>query len=943
MPADRESTACGRGAWSTTLAVCLLAAVGTAQTVAVLGPRNAAFLEGLWRAGYIDQADNLGKLVAASDLPEAEKKAVEGVHTRLRIAVAARAGDALGRRDLVVKGIEQRTRDLQAADPKSEAGMALAGDLVEQHRLLADAVVEALGQQEDPEQQAALRKDAANRFKAAEELFATCKGEWEKFKDDAVAGSEVPFLIAFYGLGRIQYYHSLIHAADSPFAKRQAEIALDTLQDFDLDFSDSLAAFEAKLTQALCHQRLGNVEFALSACDDAIALRERFDRSKDGVYQVDRDAADVIAAAVLQKTMLLADQKEFGKVVDSVKDYLATVASPLDAQQGPATLAAMAKAHFELGETDAASKEAQQLIDLDPRGQWGRRGQELLGQLISSGSGKGVDAGKTLRIAESLAVQGDHDQALRMCREAAARAASGDDGVAAESMLITGAVYATRGWFHEASVAFDAVVRRFPKSEHAPDALWRSIQCFVELDESDRLPTFKRLIEDRSKQLVRDYPDDPHVGQLQLLEGQRLERAQKFLAAAQVYEAVAADSSVHLEARYRAANCHNRHARSLANAGQERDTAACLAKALAGFQSVLTDIEAARLAATDARLRQRLDQVEFGTRVALTNLLLTGAPRTAEAASVLAALEVDDKDAQAPVVWALRIRLQLAEGQLDDAAAAMHEALGKGADTRPLLPVCRALAMALDNKAVERGKANDRVAAQQLSRRAVGLYVRGAVGAPTADAVQIADRLRVIGMIDNRLDEKVESWFEVPGFEPTALEAWQGALAIYQRLTDAEAMNTRSEIGLARLLGFVGRWNECEAELTRLVAKEKLVANRRLDSGVLAKKPELLTTYVELGFALQRATSGDEKSRRARATDVFDRLVTSVPADSRHWWYARFGQVQTLFDRGLYDQADVSLSSLERTNPDYDGGRFGLGPRLRVLRTSINQKIPKKK
>ena len=145
------------------------------------------------------------------------------------------------------------------------------------------------------------------------------------------------------------------------------------------------------------------------------------------------------------------------------------------------------------------------------------RGQQLLASVIASGVG--VSSEQTLRTAESLAGRGEYDRALLLCRQTVLQAKAPEDvKFAADAMMIIGAIYASREWFHEAAVAFDAVARRWPKSEAAPDALWRAIQCFVEIEETDGLPMFKRLIDERSRQLVRDYPTDPHVGQLQLLE-----------------------------------------------------------------------------------------------------------------------------------------------------------------------------------------------------------------------------------------------------------------------------------------------------------------------------------------------------------------------------------------------------------------------------------------
>ena len=57
------------------IALLLCAAVLPGQSADVLSKHNAAFLNGLWQAGYVEYADKIGDLVAASNLSDAEKKA----------------------------------------------------------------------------------------------------------------------------------------------------------------------------------------------------------------------------------------------------------------------------------------------------------------------------------------------------------------------------------------------------------------------------------------------------------------------------------------------------------------------------------------------------------------------------------------------------------------------------------------------------------------------------------------------------------------------------------------------------------------------------------------------------------------------------------------------------------------------------------------------------
>src|SRR5262245_50302259 len=84
------------------IVLLLCAAVLPGQSAEVLSKHNAAFLNGLWQAGYSEYALKVGELVAASNLPEAEKKEVEASHRKLQIARALRDNDPKKRRDLVL-------------------------------------------------------------------------------------------------------------------------------------------------------------------------------------------------------------------------------------------------------------------------------------------------------------------------------------------------------------------------------------------------------------------------------------------------------------------------------------------------------------------------------------------------------------------------------------------------------------------------------------------------------------------------------------------------------------------------------------------------------------------------------------------------------------------------------------------------------------------------
>jgi tetratricopeptide (TPR) repeat protein len=922
----------------------LLVAALPGQNASVLGAHNASFLESLWRRNYIDEAVKIGDLVAASNLPAAEKAAVDSVYTKLKLALATRDKNPKERRDLVLKTIAEKRAKVEGSPANSEAQLDALGEMVDQYRLLADAMVELLAQESDPAQQASMRKEADQQFEGVEKELKDKAAATDKLRKPDNDASALPYLVSTYGLGKVYYYHALLFPADDYGGKKLVEKSLNVLADFDLDFGDSLAAFEAKLTTALCHNRLGETKTAIEECNDAINLRKRFDQDKSGVWQVDRNAADVIAAAALQKTLLIKDQKDWPKIIETAKDYLTTISKPLEASQGPGVLAAMADAQIELGENDAATKSAQQLMELG--GFWAGRGQQLLSRIVGGTGGPIMPVDKRLKLAESLATQGDYDGSLRIFREILLDKSPENAKYASEALWVTGKVFASRQWLHEASVAFDAVVRRYPKSENAPEALWLSIECFSKLYDEEGLPMYNRMVKDRGEQLQRDYPTDQHVGQLQLLDAKRFDRAQKFLEAAALYEKIAKDSSAYLDARYYAANCYQQHAHTLEHTGKTKEAQPFLTKAMEGFRGVLTDTESAKLSTTDAKAKTRLEQVENGARIAIANMLVSGSePKPAEAEAVLKPITIEDNDKQAPNVWALKIRIQQVQGNLEQAADALAAALEKAPDHKALPAAARSLASALDEKAKERLKANDRLAAEALWRRASTFYLRGASGASTAEVAVMAERLFNIGLILNDVDGKVDSWFELPmqSWKPKFAEPWENALQLYGRLEAEGGANYKTRILQARAQGFLGRFDECEAELQKLFAEERKLAtgpNGTMDKGTLAKKPELQQAYLEWGFSLQKA-SGDAKVHLAKATDVFDRTFKSVKADGKYWWFSRYGLIQSYYDSGRYDEADVSMKSLERTNPEFDEERYGLKRQLTQLKTQIALKIPK--
>ena len=137
----------------------------------------------------------------------------------------------------------------------------------------------------------------------------------------------------------------------------------------------------------------------------------------DGESPLPPELADVISQAVLQKMLLLADLKRHEEAIAAANDFLEKIPDAFATDQGLAVLAARMKSETDSGNTSAASDTARLLVEKDPHGPWGARGQDLLGGVLAGGGSASLDQRSVLKIAESQLAKKDYEQALKLCRQ----------------------------------------------------------------------------------------------------------------------------------------------------------------------------------------------------------------------------------------------------------------------------------------------------------------------------------------------------------------------------------------------------------------------------------------------------------------------------------------------------------------------------------------------
>ncbi|MCI0588443.1 MAG: hypothetical protein L0323_16555 [Planctomycetes bacterium] len=924
------------------------------QSARILGRDDAEFARLLLEANYPDLAQGLLALLEKSAKPGATGTAgAEAAKLDLRLELARQEPDLAKRSDLIGRVLEDRQVFLRQHAGTPEAEAVWIG-LPEVFGRLAEVLAALLEKESDPVALERIRGRFGNSFVDYE---AELRDRIAALEIDRAADpegeAERQYMIASFNLGRIYFHHARLYPPENPLHLDLLRRTIDAYQQFSIEYSDRLLAFEGFLYQGLALKELGRLDEARKCLDDAIGLRETYERDVKGVYLLPPEAADIVVAAFLQKVLLLSENKDYAAVSLVAKEFLRCVPRPLSTPTGLAVLGAQARAQVDAGDTAGATETARALLAADPRGPWGALGRDILGgNVMTPGPGKGLRLEETLEIAKSLASQGEYDKAIAVCHQllASARGAEKEADFGAEAFHLVGMIYATRNLLAEASVAFDAAVQRYPKGEKASDALYGGIRCYQRLNAQEKRPFYKRRMEERMRELATKYPESPFAASVQLVEAQDLEDAEDFAGAVALYEKIRPGSAAYEEAQYRAGSGYAKIGRRAFAEGKKEEARAQFAKGEALLKKAIAELDSARTRTVDSRRLALLGEIAFAARLSLAGLLLhEGVARGSDAMPVLdAAEERAGTDAEKLAsVWGMRIKAFEAQGKLDDAAKLLDGLLQKNPDTRGLGAAASAIGRAFDvRSAEERAKDPNSPVAQDLLRKAARYYglgakslARGEEVVRTEDLEEIAKRLFAIALQFNEVPDSAGGTFvnwQATGRK--APEPWEQAALLFEAAV-SRSPSHRPRLNLGRCYGFLGRWREAARVYAELFEHEPLVDReaRRLDAGVLRAKPELLPAYLEWGVAEHRSgvSDGDADGFR-RASEIYTLLCSNLPEGHPMWWEAKYLQIRVLVDQGDYAQAEFLLRDLKRSTGEFPPG---WKERFRAVEEELSGKV----
>jgi outer membrane protein assembly factor BamD (BamD/ComL family) len=927
-----------------------VSASALAQSTAVLGKSDAAFARRLYDARYADLAEKLCNLLEKSGkVGPDEIVGVKALHLDLRLDLARTEPDLLKRKDLIQAVLQEKEELVKTYRDQKEA-IECNNTLPDVYRTLGETISAAILKEKDQAKIVQLQEEGQRSYGQAEERIKQRIEALKESHEDPKL--EDQYVAALYNLPRTYYFHSLLYPPGE-FRKQQLlEQAIQGFQTFGLDYADRDLNYEGMIYSGLAYRDLGKDEDAIQSFDDAINLKNAYEKDAKGIFTVEQRAADIISEATLQKVLFLTAKNDHAGAIAAAKAYLDTVNGALEGKQGLAVLAALAKAQLAAGDVKGAQDSAERLVKEDDRGSWGAVGRDIQSQLLSGPGSGNVGATEMYKIANSLADKANYERAQQICRQGilATRGLDKEANLGTDGYLLLGTIYARRGWINESALAFDAGADRYPNGDKAPELVYQSLQMYLRLNAEDKEPFYKKRIDERMKTLLQRYPNHPRAAYAQLADGSQLEGEGKFIDAATAYGKIPPGAPSYLEAQFRAGNAYYLQARKLLLQDKKPDEAKpFVTQAETLLKKAAKDIETARDQTMDAEAQARLEKSGFQARAALARMYLTtGIDRPGEVEPVLAGVEekYGSDPSRISDAWGLRIEALEKLGKLDEAQKQLEGLMKKDPESRVIGPAAGRVARALDAESEKLRAAKKVKEADELQKTAANYYsisgralLKGESARSSGDIEQIATRLYILGLTFNGVPEDQTSFIGWSQKATRDTSLWTQAADLFEAALKISPSD-QTQINLARVLGFLGRWPEAAAVYGQIFDQYQLFDRdtKRLNQDLVRTKKELLPAYLEWGVCEHLAAQKDnDQERFTRAVSILSNMDQALPPDSKMWWQAKYHLIQSNVDRGDYEKAGSILRDAERKT-NVLGGPAGLTNEFKALKEEIGKK-----
>jgi len=310
----------------------------------------------------------------------------------------------------------------------------------------------------------------------------------------------------------------------------------------------------------------------------------------------------------------------------------------------------------------------------------------------------------------------------------------------------------------------------------------------------------------------------------------------------------------------------------------------------------------------------------------------------------------------------LQVRCHLESKKLGPAADTLDRLLERFPEAPEVPRMSKLVAIRFDEATQELMKTNGEAALIEKNLRRMSKYYVAWINFGPMHGLRItpvevqtvAESIYAAARHINRLGDEVVTFSDLRGKKVAEPEFFKdAALVMSLALGTPKPERERLVLGArrARCLALaaqdVNGWKEVRDGYQELFKQFNLIqANGTPDPLVLRAHLELLALYIELGavhLELGKSAPGQRASFDDAST-VFSNVLRIVQMNSEPWWYSKYMVLAVLYERGGEGDlklARVGLENLERSNPDFDGGRFSMGGRFLELKKKIDDAMRK--
>jgi len=830
----------------------------------------------------------------------------------------------------------------------------------------AKFLVDALEVAESQEKHGELVKEAKGVFESAERFYREMLDELQKAKSSEMIHNAI--MDARLELPRTMLDHGKLPGLDEDHKRKLLEEARKMLEDFEFDYGDRPIAFEGMLLGGQCLLEIGDYKRAEQKLRGTLALKQRLAEAK---IQPNDYHKKIIYTSYMALAQMLTRSGKGSEAKALIDQVLRDNKGVEKEWAGLALKLEKVDALIGMRDTGGAAALANEIQKMDPNGRFGTMARKKLATMGDKG-GAAISPDQAMTAADGYI---DKDQvrdallSLRRCIEACANEADRTKYWPSAYLKMGDCLKQMRRHY-EATLNYEMVCRLYPKDPMAGKACFEaSLMWGAEMAVSGD----KRDEEQQNRLLqhVADvHKDHPVAKNIPFAMAAKLEASGDIRGAAAKFLTVTDQAEAYETALVRAAYCYatdarQKWAKNPKDAAVQAEVKSTLKIAEDTLLKFIGRLGKPQFVPKEQDAQKaRLQLIAFANDQLARIYMHEAVNRTADALKFLelCAKDIPADDQRLAKNWGLQIQAHLAMNSFGTAQKLLDMMFDRFPDGAPIAQAAKSVAIKLDEQTTELIKNKGDAKLIEANLKKISKYyakwldqglttTRVSMG----DVLSVAENLYHIAKQLNGLDDKMVSFLDLKGKTIRERQYFQDAALVHQLLVEGKVgrMSDKERIALmtrlARCYSFCATdatdWDKAKDQYDGIVKAYKLVDEQsNLNVPALQAQPQLLSVYLELGYVYAELGKAGSKFQFDNASTVFMNLLRVAQADSEAWWLCKYMVLEILFERGKdsdIKMAKIGIENLERNQPDYDSGKFGMKDRFLELKAKIDKVMPK--